>query len=190
MGNHFYPMAICIKNHISNMKSIRNLWLLFFILVTISNTAWGQTSNPLQIHRKNIFSIEVLGHGFIYSINYERILLQKNRFITTGQIGLSYYPKNSGIIPIWVPITLNQLFRVKQNHFAEIGFGKLLGDDFIQYDPTVPVDQYLLDDWVFKLGYRFQSDSSRWVFKLAYTPIFMDKTDYIHWGGLGVGFRF
>lgn len=50
-------------------------------------------------------------------------------------------------------------------------------------------NNYQFEEWIFKLGYKLYFGNNRWLCKVAYTPIYQDKWQYIHWGGIGIGYR-
>ena len=70
-----------------------NRFSLLLLLTLLTIDYFGQ-----KIENKNSIQIELGGHGLFYSINYERIIINGDRFKTTGQLGISYYPPNTGII--------------------------------------------------------------------------------------------
>ncbi len=168
---------------------------LFLIFGVNASMAQSLPNSDLIGKHRNIVSLELMGNGFIYSLNYERILFDFDRLVTTAQIGVSYYPPSTGVIELWVPMSLNQLFRVKPKHYLELGIGQVLfGEDlFPEESDNVTIVNGNTDlgiDWIFRAGYRFQSDTSRWVFKAAFTPFYLNGWEFIPWGSLGVGFKF
>ncbi len=94
-----------------NYRKVFKFLYLAFLSVIISNSAFGQSE--IAIDKKNSIVIEGLGHGFIYSLNYERVIFGNSKAHLSGQIGISYYGPKSGIVPLWVPISLNQSLRLK-----------------------------------------------------------------------------
>jgi predicted N-acyltransferase len=139
---------------------------------------------------RNAVMLEGLGHGGFYSLNYERTLFRNSWTQTMAQVGFAYYSKEMGVIPLWVPITLNQAFRLHKNHYVELGAGKMLNDDGWEYPDGTFVNDYQFDDWVFRFGYRYHFRKEKWLLRVSYTPIYQDKSDYIHWGGIAFGYRF
>ncbi len=178
-------------------RPLLRLYCLAFFLILGINASMGQSLQDPSLTGKhrNIASLELMGNGFIYSLNYERILFDFDRFITTAQIGVSYYPPSTGVIELWIPMSLNQLFRVKPKHYVELGIGQVLfGEDlFVSEVPNRSIVNGNVDigiDFIFRAGYRFQSDSSRWVFKVAFTPFYLNGWEFIPWGSLGAGYKF
>lgn len=171
------------------MKKVSFAFLL--LLVLLSNAAYSQSENSVvKAHNKNSVFIEALGHGCFYSLNYERKILGNARFLTSGQIGISYYGKGSGIVPLWMPILINQSVSIRKNMFIEIGAGKIFRNDGVEHRDGTFQDDYQIEEWTFRLGYKHFFKNGKWLFKVAYTPIYQDKSDYIHWGGIAFGYRF
>lgn len=166
--------------------------LLLCFCISFVSPLYGQPSQESNKKHtyKNAVSLELMGHGFIYSLNYERQIWWNENTITTAQIGVSYYGKKTGVVPLWVPMTINQLFRFHEGHFVELGVGKMLRNDGIEHHDGTFEDDYQIEDWVFRWGYRYQHPNSRWILKAAYTPIYLDGYDFIHWAGTAVGYRF
>jgi len=173
---------------------------LFVICITFFTTlVYGQeTINDNSsdgFSYKNSIQIDLLGHGCFYSINYERLLINGEKIKTLGQVGVAYYPESTGVIPLWIPISINELISFNSNHI-EIGLGQILINDRM---PDGVNDYKLFGS--FKIGYRYQKPDSRYVFKLAFSPIidYWDKFDsnvhgaqieFIPWGGLTFGYNF
>jgi hypothetical protein len=173
-------------------KSSLQLSFVFSLMIIFPSLMYCQT-DTVQNHKKdvnkNVVSVELLGHGFLYSLNYERLLFNGSRAQTTAQIGFSYYPKKSGVIPLWVPISVNESIRIVNQNYIEFGVGKMLANDGVQMSDTEFINDYKINDWIFRIGYkRFIND--QWVIKIAYTPIYQDDIEFIHWGGIGFGYKF
>lgn len=173
------------------MKKLFLIPFLIGLFCFFSNSAFGQVKETvIDLGKRNAIMIEGLGHGFVYSINYERILVDLPRTATTVQIGLSYYGESGGVIPFWMPVTVNQMFLTKENQYIEIGVGRMFNDDGFVTIENNYINEYRFDDWVFRFGYRLHSNNQKWVFRAAYTPIYQDVGELIHWGSLAAGYRF
>lgn len=167
---------------------------LFICLIFLCTVAFGQ--QPEKFANKNSIEFEIFGHGSFYSINYERLIINSNRLKTLGQIGFAFYPKSLDIMPIWIPVSINQLISFKSNHI-EFGVGQILFSDQ-SLSGTV---EYKLFGSV-KIGYRYQNPNGKFLFKAAFTPVidYWDATDkdvsgnlqtqFIPWGGLTFGYMF
>lgn len=139
---------------------------------------------------KNAILVEGLGHGFFYSLNYERIISDNERIKITAQIGVAYYGESNGLVPLLIPISCNQLFRVATYQYIETGIGKTFKDDGVYISKDNYVNNYKFNTWTFRLGYRVHSRNERWVVRAAYTPMLQDREGFVHWGSLAVGYRF
>jgi hypothetical protein len=128
---------------------------------------------------RNTFFAEILGSGYLYSINYEREF--KNQFV--GRIGFSTFESD-----FVVPFTLGKFFGKKSHHF-EIS----AGFDFVNYhssdegrDNGIALTGFL--------GYRFQKPDNRFQFRAGFTPIYVPNDvlgiQFIPSGGISFGYRF
>ncbi len=89
----------------------------------------GGISFPHQLtfnfRKKNSIQLEAGGHGMFYSINYERIIFNADKFKTAAQAGFSYYPKITGVRDFWIPLLVNEIFSF-QKHHIELGAGYVI----------------------------------------------------------------
>ncbi|MBE0654530.1 MAG: hypothetical protein IH594_12070 [Bacteroidales bacterium] len=167
---------------------------LFITLVFFCTLSFGQESGKFSY--KNSIQLELFGHGSFYSLNYERVIFNGERFKTLGQAGIAYYTEQSGVIPLWIPLSVNQLFSFHSNHI-EVGLGQIIINDRLP-DGT---DNFRLFGG-FKAGYRYQKPDGRILIKAAFTPLIdysssFDRenfgvyvTEFIPWGGLTFGYNF
>jgi hypothetical protein len=140
---------------------------------------------------KNSFQAELFGHGLLYSINYERIIVNGQRFKTTGQLGMAYYPPSTGYIDIWIPLVFNELLSFNKHHI-ELGFGHIFTNEAIRlFDKAV-----YKREWggflTARLGYRYQKPQGRLIVRAGFTPIFEYRDFFeIHpSGGVSIGYSF
>jgi len=148
-------------------------------------------SADIVFKNKNSIQFELFGHGFLYSFNYERIVLNKSHFKTSGQVGLSYYPASSGIINIWIPVAVNEIFSLNNRHHIELGMGCIFSKD-IDYE----WDNFFSG----RLGYRYQKPDGKFVLRIGFTPLFDGISSsgignkfshhFIPYGGIAVGYSF
>jgi hypothetical protein len=108
---------------------------------------------------RNSIQIELFGHGFLYSINYERIILNRQSFKTVGQIGFSYYPRSTGIIELWIPLVFNELISFDKHHI-EVGAGYIFNKDVREWDGFLTG----------RIGYRYQKPTGRLILRIGFTP--------------------
>ncbi len=173
----------------------------FFVAVMFMfSTSYGQQSELIEENGRfnfvNSVEFELFGHGSFYSISYERLFVNQSKTKTLGQIGIAYYPESIGVIPLWIPISLNQLISFGSNHL-EFGIGQIIINDEL---PGGNNEFKLFGS--FKVGYRYQNPDGRILIKLAFTPIIDywdkfnnkilgDKTvEFIPWGGISFGYNF
>jgi hypothetical protein len=136
------------------------------------NAVFGQEEKEAvqEFKYKNAAQVELFGHGIIYSLNYERIIFNAEKYKTTAQVGGSYYPKVIGFSALWLPIMLNQLFSFHKHH-VEMGVGHIFTKDNIKREEPPVSASYLYgnSDWAHlarvRIGFRFQKPSSRFCLK-------------------------
>ena len=147
--------------------------LLFWILVGSSlKVIAQQVEQPLQ---KNTLFLELGGNGMFYSLNYDRILLDRSPWKLSGRMGGMYFPglgeANRHLIGL--PLEISYL-RGKNNHHLEIGFG------FTPIYDTYPGINYQGEDYqrqdlavmgVARIGYRYQKREGGLFFKTGFTPL-------------------
>ncbi|MEO0471391.1 MAG: hypothetical protein AAF206_17305 [Bacteroidota bacterium] len=140
-----------------------------------------------QENRPNAILLELGGHGHWYSVGYERALHRDHRFATRAQIGFSAYDASKGYIRHWIPFSLNESIRIANtNLHGEVGLGGIILNDPIEDNrPNLVAQNFSL-----RLGMRHQSETGKWIYRLAYTPFLLRDHDFFHWAGGSVGFRF
>lgn len=167
-------------------KTIIISTLLFLLNISFS---FGQTESIFQ--KRNNANIEILGHGAFYSLNYERILINKELFKTGAQIGFAVYPFLMDNTPYSLIFSINQLISFNKIHF-ELGLGQVYTSKVIEssemYLEKVTEDRLYAS---FKLGLRYQEPDGLFIYKLAFTPLYDYNTSkFIAWGGIGLGLCF
>ena len=118
------------------MKSLL-LTVLFgiFCLIVISQT---EPEKPKAFENTNSVQAELFGHGLYYSVSFEKIVLNGQRFKTSAQLGAAAYPSGIDVRGnFWVPVLLNEIVSFG-NHHAEIGGG------FLFVNEPVPDPQHAL----------------------------------------------
>lgn len=141
--------------------------------------------------RRNSVQFDLGGPGLIYSFNYERMLINGRRKKTAIQIGASYYPPNSGIRDIWIPIGVNELFS-RSEHHLEVGLGWIIIREASRDSENEVVDWFWSTMMFARLGYRYQRPDGKFIFRAAFTPFFeFEGTREIHpSGGVSIGYSF
>lgn len=140
---------------------------------------------------KNNLNLELFGHGAYYSLNYERIVLNKSKFKIGAQLGFAAYPFIIDNMPFATIISLNQLTSFKRFHL-EIGIGQVYTSKEVEMENSfikreTPDKLYTS----LKAGIRFQNAYDRIFYKIAFTPLIdLEQSKFIPWGGIGVGLSF
>jgi hypothetical protein len=165
--------------------------LTTFIIVAVTITAHTQEakkSDEAFVH-KNTVQIELFGHGLLYSLNYERVIFNGNRFKTTGQIGLAYYPPKTNLIEVWIPVMLNQLLSFDKHHI-ELGLGHVFVNEHVPGFDTATERRRTGGFISGRLGYRFQKPDGRLIIRAGFTPFreYRGTNAFHPSGGLAVGY--
>lgn len=157
-----------------------------------------EKSGPQPFSHMNSVQVDFLGHGGIYSVNYERVQHNGARFKTVLRGGAGIYPAYSGEsgIRFKVPVTINEVVTLIGGHHAEIGAGIVLTNDYNFVALPVAgrfdgVEEYA----AFHLGYRYQHPNCPLLFKTAFTPFLGTfhrefKPDFIPSFAVTVGYAF
>jgi len=146
----------------------------FLLIPTLLLSTFGysqlQSKDSLLFNNINSLQIELAGHGLAYSINYQRVLINRNKFKTLGQIGIAYYPPKTGLIQLWIPVIITEM-RSFGKHHAELGAGYVLTNETeIIYKNNKPEE--IIGGFVAaRVGYRFQKPDGRFVFRINLIPI-------------------
>jgi hypothetical protein len=161
------------------------------ILSFITITAFPQQVDNKIFQNKNSFQIEFGGHGLVYSINYERILINAPHFKTTAQFGLSYYPPSTGVRDIWAPVCINELYSLG-NHHIEGGIGYIVIREAIRDMDNNPDEWFWSGVFTGRFGYRYQKPDGHLVLRAGFTPFMEHGTahEFHPSGGISVGYSF
>ncbi len=172
---------------------IKNNILVLLFLFCISSPAFSQSYLPNNSSR-NSFYLEVLGNGLLYSINYDRILKEKEKSAWVGRIGITYAPppdQGPGILA-----ELNLLLGSSNHHF-ELGAGSTYYYLFNKKDETLSNPDISLLFFTTRIGYRFQKKEGGFLFRAALTPLYAVNVDqdivqfeknFILYGGVSIGY--
>ena len=167
----------------------KHLVILFCIITFFPTFSQDIRSNKFQ--NKNSFQLDLGGHGLFYSVNYERILINGNRFKTASQLGISYYPASTGIRDIWMPIGVNEMLSFGKHHI-EAGLGYIVIREAtrdLENNPDVWFWSGIISG---RVGYRYQKPGGRLILRAAFTP-FMERGsahEFHPSGGISVGYSF
>lgn len=164
------------------------LILLFLLLSSKGISA----SDSLTFNEKNSLQIELGGNGLFYSLIYERIILNGKRFKTTAQMGVAYYPPQTGVIDLCLPFLVNELFSFNKHHI-ELGLGYVFTYSATRDLENNPSNWEWEGFYTGRLGYRFQKPSGRIILRAAFTP-FIEGKQYSYQfhpsGGVAIGYTF
>ena len=127
-----------------------------------------------------------------YSLNYERVIINGISFKTTAQAGISYYPKNTGIRDIWMPLVINELLSFNKHHI-ELGAGYVLIREASRDLDGNPESWFWSGVLTGRLGYRYQLYDGRINIRAGFTPFLEYEDQYYEFhpsGGLAIGYCF
>ena len=152
-----------------------------FLAFIVVSSLFGQ-SYPINQEidtLKNQVSFEVFGSGVKYSIGYERIIINHQKFNLSSRIGVGYFPFNEDMFSIPLEVTT---FWGSNNNYVETGFGLT----WCRYRPRIShgaipdasedlkfsdtKESQLL--YNFKFGYRYLKTNHRSSFRLTLTVLF------------------
>jgi hypothetical protein len=178
-------------SHNTIQQNMRKVFIiLIFATITLSSFGQKEPIPSQNFSNKNSIQFELFGHGLLYSFNYERIILNGQKFKTTVQAGIAYYPPKADIRDIWIPVLINELYSFDKHHI-EIGFGYVFINEAIRDID----DDVISRDWnalmTGRIGYRYQKPDGRFIFRVGFTPIYEYEYNEFHpSGGLTVGYSF
>ena len=167
----------------------KHLVILFCIITFFPTFSQDIRSNKFQ--NKNSFQLDLGGHGLFYSVNYERILINGNRYKTASQLGISYYPASTGIRDIWMPIGVNEILSFGKHHI-EAGLGYIVIREATRDPENNPDEWFWSGIMSGRIGYRYQKPGGRLILRAAFTP-FMEHGsahEFHPSGGISVGYSF
>ncbi len=127
----------------------------------------------------NIIYIEMFGNSGVFSLNYERMILDNLSVRLGGGYDQYTHTSNSGSKDDYLSgdllVIVNYLFAINKNNYLEAGAGLFMD---IENTPT------------FSVGYRYSPYSGGFFFKVTFDikPHMVDR--YHPYGGIGIGFKF
>ena len=165
--------------------------LILINLIILTSSIKGQDTIS-EIDYLNAVSIEALGNGVLFSINYERYLLKKNIYKISARTGITYHPMIKGFNDYGGPGIILEINNSIGNskHNLEIGIGANFA-----YLYEKPVGDRLLLYSTPRLGYKYESNN-RLFLRIGFTPLIVlySNSDPINvkraWFGVGLGSRF
>ncbi len=156
----------------------------------LSLTSFGQLRS-FEPHSRNVVFVEAGGIGGYGSLNYERALVQRNRFDFNFRAGVSTYHikdfTNKLNPDLIFPLSISAMYG--HNHHLEIGAGKVLTSfTYFNEETGGPGRQLRTNNNVF-VGYRYERDEGGLMFRVTYSPLFTEDVRWT-WGGVSIGYAF
>jgi len=162
--------------------------LILFVIVFISYGSI-QAQVAERTRSQGIF-VEVLGNGFIYSVNYD------TRFSQGfdgwgGRAGIGYIAIDDVRFTA-MPFLVNYLFG-KEKHFFEVGVGTtflVASESNGTYGPVGDRERGTGFIGAMSLGYRMEPTDGGFMFRAGLTPIFSSSTFWPLWPQVSFGYAF
>lgn len=171
------------------MKTI--LFIISFIILNYHVSGQNFRSSSSGFNYPSNIQLEIGGHGGFYSLNFEHFVSNTSNYKTGLQLGLAYYPENTEIINVWIPVAITQLFSFGGSH-VEVGLGHILGADKTvdgpNTDPEIVWERFING----RIGYRFHKTNSQFLLRASFMPIYdyASAKNIFPWGAISVGFAF
>ncbi|QIP11909.1 hypothetical protein G8759_04310 [Spirosoma aureum] len=168
---------------------MRQILILLYVCLPLIGQA-QKADKKSSFRSRNTIYLEGLGSGGFYSINYERLLLLKEKQAYGFRVGTSYFGHSPGNL-----ILIGELFTLvgKGNHHGDFGIG-LTGvtRNNIESAPFGLRKNLLLA--VPRLSYRYQKPTGGLLLRAGYTPIIELNRHITNpfgpWFGLAIGYGF
>ena len=156
---------------------------------------------------KNSVYAELLGNGFAYSLNYERLIYTDNRVGLSTRIGIAPGFVNA-FKGFGLPLELNATFLRHKGHMAEMGpgFTWFYGKSRYRNEnrELVNTNYYNVCDVTLRIGYKYSQPGGVLLIRAAFIPVFavvspaeVRSNDYFPfgktftpWAGISVGYAF
>jgi hypothetical protein len=130
--------------------------------------------------KKNSLDLEIGGYTGVGAIYYERVIVNNQKFKTTGQVGYGL----GGI-----PIIIHELISFNNNHL-EFGLGIVF--------PEFPSKNIMNNTKPFvtgRIGYRYQKPDGSFVFRAGIMPVMVEDWWGFYpifwvWPGISLGYSF
>ena len=167
--------------------------IAFILLLVIIFSCEVRSIDTLQFQNKNSIQLEIGGNGLFYSLLYERVILNGNRFKSTAQIGIAYYPPQTGVRDLWIPLLINELYSFNKHHI-ELGLGYVFIYEAVRDLENNPSNWQWNGVVTGRLAYRYQKPDGRLILRAAFTP-FLEGPPFNNYGfhpsgGVAIGYSF
>jgi len=184
--------------------------LILLISICCSYLGLKGQDEKLPLFKKNTVYAEFAGtSGSISSVNYDRILLQKEGLMFNLTLGIGYFPSINNWNPIiGLPVTFNASFGKAKHHF-ELGTGLTYNSGLEQssllYYQSINTNNSNTNVksmealfWTFRIGYKLQKPNGGLFLRGGFTPLiniktfsdFKGESNFIPAFGAGIGYTF
>lgn len=164
-------------------------------------------SEDVLVYSKNQVFVELFGNGYLYSLNYERSVLRKNKLDASARVGFSYYyPLHNST---YIPLSAQMYYGKKSKLEIGIGYLPIFRWDKIREEGTVfnfdktkyvNTGNYLEGHDEPYAGVAFvnigfhQNLKQNFLFKVSFSPWIAEKNNngyaIIPWGRIAFGKTF
>ena len=152
--------------HAVRSSCVGGALLLILLMAGAPQSALGQA----PVTARNAFYLELLGNGFLYSLNYDRLLTDQ----ISGRVGFMFLgaaSDTSAAALAAAPIMVNYLVGQGNSHF-EAGIGVTLLSGGIENVEDFEDEDFNGAIGTATLGYRYQRPAGGFVFRVGLTPFF------------------
>ena len=162
------------------------------LLITILFFCFPSAGQSDKTNRSNSIALEVGGPGGWYSLQYGRVLLNKNKYQLEANIRFSSYhfrDFTQRINPDFViPLSLQFLYGYQSKLSIELGhtIGSIVKVEETNFRPKRNTDHHLF----FQVAYQYRKKNSPWFFAVGYTFLMEWYQKIRHWGNLSMGYYF
>lgn len=173
----------------------RKKYLLLSLFCLFQGKSFAQTGVKNSV--RNLIYLEGLGIGGYGSINYERLLLHKNKSsspkfnigLSVGLSTLHIRDFEDNFNPdVIVPISVNAFYG--KIHHIEVGFGQTISNVVQASAITFEATRKTTLNSNFTAGYRYQKNERGAIFRLNYSPIISSDKVFTNWFGVSIGYGF
>ncbi len=167
--------------------------ILFSIFIFITSHFIAAQDIESKKIKKNLIYLEGGGAGAYGSINYEYLFKTINHLKLSTRIGLSTYRLkdytekfNPDFI---IPITLNVYYGIR--HHIDLGLGPTITSIvYANHETYQPQRRTLANNTNLFIGYRYQKEDNKVMFKIGYAPIIEQNHLFRNWYLLAFGYSF
>lgn len=145
---------------------------------------------------KNAAFIELGGNAGLYSLNFDRIYVYKEKLKVSARLGFAPAPHGNYFEQIYV--IENNFILFKNPHHLELGLGITMQRRYNER-PNLP-DNYFWENILFSVwrcGYRYQKQDDGFFIRAGLTPAIMSNdaegfhSNYFQfWAGVSIGLSF